>query len=212
MDERVELAGILYDRAVFGIDDPDPLARADRELDAAEAELALARGKVLHGRFLEDQVENPGELPLIERSLELFESLGDERGQAEALFWLGCFHQVVRNDNETAVPLLERSRDLAKQTADNLTLSYALRHLGIAAHAAGRLDEAAENLTASTSLRRDLNFPAGAAANMVGLIYLAKAGDRTDEARQLADEATELATSAGATRILDQLAEARSIL
>lgn len=166
----------------------------------------------MHGRFLEDHVENPGELPLFTRALELFGALSDERGQAEALFWLGCFHQVVRDDNETAVPLLTRSRDLATTTADNLTLSYALRHLGIAEHVAGRLDQASEFLEESTRLRRELAFLPGVAANMVGLIYVAKAQGRSEDARALADEAAALAETCGATKILDEVNEARSRL
>ncbi|TCO50077.1 hypothetical protein EV646_102148 [Kribbella antiqua] len=59
---------------------------------------------------------------------------------------------------------LTTSRELATKTAADLTLSYALRHLGIAAHMAGNL----------------------------------------------ADEAAELAASAGAAKISEQIAEARS--
>jgi CYTH domain-containing protein len=44
VDERVRQAGLLYERAVF-TGDAAPLAEADRELDAAEADLAVARGR-----------------------------------------------------------------------------------------------------------------------------------------------------------------------
>jgi transposase InsO family protein len=50
-DERIEQAGHLYELAVFG-GDGDALARADRGLDAVEADVALARGRVIHARFL----------------------------------------------------------------------------------------------------------------------------------------------------------------
>jgi hypothetical protein len=36
--------------------------------------------------------EDPAELPLFERALELYRALGDTRGGAEALFWIGCLH------------------------------------------------------------------------------------------------------------------------
>jgi hypothetical protein len=72
MDERVRRAGLLCERAVF-TGDAGPLAEADRELDAAEADLAVARGRLMHTRFLlrRDQdpaaaEEDPGELPLFE--------------------------------------------------------------------------------------------------------------------------------------------------
>lgn len=257
MDERVELAGVLYERAIFGIADGpaqpgwqggltgadrklnalvqtdrepdalaraergpdalaraerglDALARADRELDAAEAELVLARGKVMHGRFLEDRVENPAELPSFERAGSLYKKLGDERGEAEALFWIGCFHQVVRGDNATAKPVLVQSRDLATKTGDKLTLSYALRHLGVAEQVAGHLDAARELLEASTSLRRELGFLPGVAANLVGLIYIASAQNRTADAEALADEAAALAEACRAGKIFDQVTAARA--
>lgn len=208
MDERVRVAGELFERAVFG-GEFDGLASADAGLNAAEAELLLARGKVLHGRFLQNRVEDPHELTLFERALELCRSVDDERGQAEAFFWIGCFHQVVRDDIEPAVSAFTLSRALAEKSGDDLTLSYVLRHLGFAAHAAGDLDEARALLEQSTALRRTLGFTAGVAANLVGIIYIAKAQGRSNEARALADEATDLAASVGAAAISAQVAEAR---
>jgi hypothetical protein len=46
-----EQARLLYERAVFQ-DDVSALAQADHVLDAAEAALALARGRITHARFL----------------------------------------------------------------------------------------------------------------------------------------------------------------
>jgi tetratricopeptide (TPR) repeat protein len=209
VDERVGLAGELFGRAIFS-GDVEALTAADGELDAVEADLVLARGKVLHGRFLASREENPRELALFERALELYRSVDDERGQAEAFFWIGCFHQVVRDDTEPALSALTTSRELATKTGDNLTLSYALRHLGIAAHMAGNLDEARALLEESTAVRRTLGFTAGVAANLVGLVYIAKAEGRTEDARALAHEAAELAASADAAKISEQIAEARS--
>lgn len=45
MDDRVRQAGLLYERAVF-TGDAGPLGEADRVLDAAEADLAVARGRL----------------------------------------------------------------------------------------------------------------------------------------------------------------------
>lgn len=201
----MRLAKELYERAIFD-GEYDGLPAADRALDAVEADLALARGRVLHGRFLDARTENPRELELFERALTLYQAVDDERGQAEALFWIGCFHQVVRDDAEPAASALTHSRELAAKTGDDLTLSYALRHLGIAAHMAGNLDEARTLLEQSTALRRTLGFTAGVAANLVGLIYLSTG----DEARGLADEAAALAASVGATAITTQIEEARA--
>ncbi len=105
-DDRLRRAKVLYERAVFG-GDASALSVAEAELDSVEADLALARGRVIHARFLGRQVadssatlpdgdEDPHELTLFERAAQLFETLGDVRGEGEALFWIGTFHQVVR--------------------------------------------------------------------------------------------------------------------
>lgn len=174
IDDRIERATTLYERAVYG-GDASLLVEAERGLDAVEADTALARGRILHARFLHERAgtgeppaEDPAELPLFERALELYRVLGDVRGEAEALFWIGCLHQVIRRDNEAAVPDLMRSCELAAQVDDKPTWSEALRHLGIAAHAAGRLDEARERLDESSQLRREIGNLPGVAANLDG--------------------------------------------
>jgi tetratricopeptide (TPR) repeat protein len=208
-DDRIERARLLYERAVFG-GDPDALATAEAELDAVEADLALARGRVIHGRSLEQQREDVRELACFERAAALYEALGDLRGLGEALFWTGIFHQVVRQDHAAAVPLFERSRDLATRVGDPVTLAYTLRHLGIAEHAAGRLDAARERLEESVRLRRDSGFLPGVAANLVGLAYIAAAQRDHDRALALLDEAGTIAETSDARGILRQVEEART--
>jgi tetratricopeptide (TPR) repeat protein len=218
VDERVRRAAVLYERAVF-TGDADRLAEADRELDAAEADLAVARGQLMHGRFLlrrdRDPAaaeEDPGELPLFERAIRLYRAVGDTRGEAEALFWVGCFHQVVRNDNATAVPVLEQSVKVASQAGNKAAMAEALRHLGIAAHRTGRLELAQQHLEESTRLRREIGLLPGAAANMVGLAYIAAARGRSDDALALLAEAGAIAQASQAYRIVAQVDEARAEL
>jgi tetratricopeptide (TPR) repeat protein len=206
-DEWIDKARILYERAIFN-EDTDALDEADRHLDAEEAALSLARGRVLHVRFLHTRVEDPRELPLFERATHLYGSLHDARGEAEALFWIGCFHQVVRGDHDTATPALRR----AAETDDPLIRSYALRHLGIAAHASGDLTTAHSHLTWSTRLRRDLGFTAGVAANLVGLAHIAAAEGNPDEAHALLTEARTAARSVDARSVLRQIDEATADL
>jgi tetratricopeptide (TPR) repeat protein len=214
VDDRVRQAGLLYERAVF-TGDASSLAAADRQLDAAEADLAVARGRLMHTRFqlgrdVAAAVEDPRELPLFERAAELYRELGDTAGEAEALFWVGCCHQFIRRDNATAVPILEQSLKLSSRAGDKAAMAEALRHLGIAAHAAGRLEQASQWLAESTRLRREIGQLPGAAANMVGLAYIAAAQDRADDALALLDEARAIATASQAQRILRQVDEARA--
>jgi tetratricopeptide (TPR) repeat protein len=213
-DDRIERSKTLYERALLE-GDGSALAAADLELDAVEADLALARGRIIHGRFLAlcdgdagQATEDPAELSLFERAAHLYSAQGDTRGEAESLFWIGCFHQVVRGDNDTAVPVLEQSLGLASQIGNKWIIAEALRHLGIAEHAAGRLDTARQQLEESVRLRRELGFLPGVASNLVGLIYIATAQERRDDALSLLAEARAIAEASGAHRIMRQLDEA----
>jgi tetratricopeptide (TPR) repeat protein len=220
MDECIERARALCDRAVF-YGDVDALAAADAELDTVQArageldartraDLALVRGRIVHARFLRDRVEDPREAELFEDADRLYRELGDARGEAAAQLWLGIFHQVVRDDEEAAVPELERCAALATEVGDDLTLSYALRHLAFADHGAQRLDSARRRLEESTRLRRALDFLPGVAANLVGLAHVANAQGRRDDAIALLDEADEIVTATGARPVVTQIAQARA--
>ncbi|MGH8980743.1 MAG: tetratricopeptide repeat protein [Acidimicrobiales bacterium] len=218
MDERVQQARELYEHLVF-TGDATALTEADRTLDGVEADLAMARGRVMHGRFLlrrdhdtTHPLPDPDELSTFERAAQLYQSCGDTSGEAEANFWIGCFYQVVQHNNDEALPALARSLDLASQAGDKVTMSEALRHLGIAAHTGGRLDEARLCLEQSTSLRRELKNLAGVSANLIGLAYVAAGEGRRSDAEVLLDEAMELAQATGAARILQSIIEARADL
>jgi tetratricopeptide (TPR) repeat protein len=215
-DDRIERAKEVYRQAVYG-GDASALAEAERGLDAVEADVALARGMILHARFQSapadagsPPVEDPAELPLFERALQLYQAVGDTRGEAEALFWIGCLHQFIRRDDETAVPYLEKSCRLAAQTGDKPTRSEALRHLGIAAHAAGRLDEARERLEESSQLRREVGALPGVASNMIGLAYIAAAQNRRADALATLDQAHAIAQAHGAYAIVAHIEQAKT--
>ncbi|MCI4064405.1 tetratricopeptide repeat protein [Micromonospora sp. R77] len=209
--DRIERARELYESAVFG-GDSQALSTADRILDAVEADLLLARGRVLHARFLADKAEDPRELALFERAAELYRQLGDVRGEGEALFWVGCLHQVIREDDAAAAAAFARARELATRASDRMTLSYVLRHLAFLDRAAGQLDEARRLMEESTALRREIGFRPGVAANLVALGYLAAEAGHPERAHDLIDEAAAVAEEVGADGILAWVAEARNNL
>lgn len=218
LDDRIAQAREAYEQAVFG-GDTGALVDAERALDAVEADTALARGLILHARFQSasadarsSSAEDPAQLPLFERALALYRALGDARGEAEALFWIGCLHQFIRRNDETAIPYLERSCRLAAETGDKPTRSQALRHLGIAAHAAGRLDEAREHLEESSRLRQEAGALPGVASNMIGLAYIAAAQGRRADAFATLDEAHAIASAHGAHAIVRHIEQARTRL
>lgn len=206
-----ERAGELFEAAMFG-GDTSALDRSDEVLDAVEAPLAMARGKVLHVRFLNDREENTRELVLFERAAELYRRLGDASGEADALFWVGCWHQVVKGDGLAGRPYFEQSYALAKSVDDRMTMSYAIRHLGFVDKDAGRFDQAREQLTESVTLRREIGFRPGEAAGLVALAHLAaETGDPSAAFHHL-DEAQSVAESCGAKAVLGWIEQARTLI
>ncbi|GAB1822809.1 hypothetical protein [Herbidospora sp. RD11066] len=194
---RIENARTLYEQAVFAGTE-GALDTADLELDGVEADLMLARGRVTHARFLNG--EGPGDVTAFERAADLYSSLGDVRGEAEAVFWIGIFHQVVGHEDDVALPFFERARDLATGCGDLMTLAYTLRHLAFASKGT---PAARELLEESTRLRRELGFLPGVAANLVGLAYVARDEGRDDDAAALIAEAREVAEKAGARKVVE---------
>ncbi|MFG3553047.1 tetratricopeptide repeat protein [Micromonospora sp. NPDC047557] len=210
-DIRLTRAQKRYEQAVFG-GDATSLDEAERDLVALEADTALARGRLLHARFLKTGTEDAAELRLFERAAQLYRELGDPRGEGESLFWVGTVHQVIRQDQAAADPAFARARELATEAGDELTLSYVLRHLCFGEQAAGRVDAARELLAESTRLRRELSFTPGVAANLIGLADLAATDGDRDAARDLLDEAAELAARSGAHGVARWVEEARDEL
>lgn len=207
----IERAGELFEAAMFG-GDTSALERSDDVLDAVEAPLSMARGKVLHVRFLNDREENIQELVLFERAAELYGRLGNPSGEADALFWVGCWHQVVKGDGAAGRPYFERSYELAKSVNDRMTMSYAIRHLGFADKDAGHFDQARERLIESVTLRREIGFRAGEAAGLLALAYLAaETGDSPAAFRHL-DEAQSVAESCGAKAVSGWIEQARMLI
>ncbi|AGS67306.1 hypothetical protein [Streptomyces collinus] len=199
----------LFEAAMFG-GDASALDRSDGILDAVEAPLSMARAKVLHVRFLDDREENSQELVLFERAAELYKRLGDVSGEADALFWVGCWHQVVKGDDAVGRPFFERSYALAKSVDDRRTMSYAIRHLGFADKNTGHFEQALERLTESVTLRREIGFKPGEAAGLVALAYLAaETGDPSTAFHHL-DEARSVAESCDAKAVLGWIEQAHT--
>lgn len=210
MEGPLERARIACERATFDGDASD-LDDAARDLDSLAAAVSLGRGQILHARHMVDRtvVVYPIELRLFESAAELFRHVGDARGEGESLFWVGCFHQVVRADHAAADRALAEAESIARGCGDEFALSYVLRHQGVAAHVAGDLERAATLLRESTALRQKHHFSAGVAANLVGLAHIAHAQGDSGRAFEILTEAAELAEAAGADAIRAQVDEAR---
>ncbi|MFF4900118.1 tetratricopeptide repeat protein [Streptomyces sp. NPDC001068] len=203
--------GELFEAAMFG-GDTTALDRSEDVLDAVEAPLSMARGRILHVRFLGDREADSRELALFERAAELYRRLGNASGEADALFWIGCWHQVVKGDGATGRPYFEKSYALAASVGDRVTMSYAVRHLGFADREAGDFELARARLTESVALRRAAGFRPGEAAGLLALAQLAaETGDRAAALQHL-DEAQVLAESCGAKAVTGWIEQARTLI
>ena len=202
VDDPLARADLLNERALFA-GDAEARAEAARELDRAEARLALERGRIVHARFLAERgEEDPRELELFERALALFRLTGDRAGEGEALFWIGLVHQVVRGGSAAAEAFFGDSYELAREHGDAKLMSYAARHLGFVDYDAGRLDEAESRLRESVELREREGFWPGVAAGLVSLAEVAAERGRRAEAKEHLARARELAERTGAHAFL----------
>ena len=199
--DSLERAEHAYQAAMFA-GETDGAAEALRDLGGNGPEYDLARGKLRHCANIAERRQDTEELACFERAETAFAKCGDSRGAGEALFWQGCYHQVLADDDEIARPLFERALELSKQAGDALMKSYSLRHLGISCHMAKNLDAAEHLLQESTRLRREIGFEAGVAANLVGLAFIAlDRGDR-EQAQIRAQEAERTARGCGAHAVV----------
>lgn len=203
-DGPLARADLLNEWALFAGDE-DARRRAGDELARAEALLALGRGRMVHAEFLTARKEDPRELELFERALELARSLGDRGLEAQALFWVGLVHQVVRGDSPASVRFFQDSYDFAQELGDTLTMSYAARHLGFAELDAGRPEDAWARFEESVALRRADGFLPGVAAGLLTLGEVAAEAGRYEQARELLLEARTLAERVGAEPFLRRI-------
>jgi tetratricopeptide (TPR) repeat protein len=210
-------AARCYDDATFG-GRPERVVEGEDELDAIEADLALSRGKLLHARFLDSRTNRDGthrderELPLFERAVELYRKLDDRAKLADALFWVGCCHQVVLDDEATALDHFHAAYDLAAELGADLTRSFAVRHLGFAALNTGELDLAKTRFAESLRLRRDADAaPPVVAAAIIPLAVLADQRGDLKQADDLFAEATRIAEDNGAVGVLGWIEQARAV-
>lgn len=197
-DDPFERADLLNEKALF-TGSAGAREAAGRELLRAEARMLQERGRILHAAFLAERKEDPRELELFCRSLELAREAGDERLESWAEFWIGIVHQVVRDDQDRSLPHFQAAYDWAKAQSDTLLQSYAIRHLGFAWYEQGSRDEGRRALEESVELRRKDGFLPGVAAGLLTLGEIAGEEGRADDARRLLDEAKQAAYASGAT-------------
>jgi tetratricopeptide (TPR) repeat protein len=206
--EALEVAGdpllradLLNEQALFAAD-AEARAAAGRELDRAEALVALGRGRILHADFLETRERNAHELALFERALALATAAEDPLLEGWARLWIGLFHQVVDGDGGAARPFFEAAYAAGEAHGDRVLMSHATRHLAWEDEEAGNLDGSWARWEESVELRRVEGFLPGVAAGLLTLGEAAAERGRPDDARRLLTEARELAERSNARAFL----------
>ena len=197
-EDPFERADILNEQALF-TGAAEAREAAAIELKRAEARLLQERGRILHAAFLSEREEDPRELELFCRSLELAREAGDEQLESWGEFWIGIVHQVVRDDHEKSLPHFQAAYDWAKESEETLLRSYAARHLGFAWYEQGRREDGVAALEESVALRRRDGFLPGVAAGLLTLAEIAGEEGREADARRLLQEAKQAADASGAT-------------
>jgi predicted ATPase/transcriptional regulator with XRE-family HTH domain/DNA-binding CsgD family transcriptional regulator len=121
-----------------------------------------ARATVASGRLAQWQAHLGPAAALFERSLARYRDLGDERGMAESIVWLGVLRRRQAAYAE-AVPLLEDGLTRCRALGDSRGAAFALLGLGLALAAQGDVARARSLLHESLRLYRtvgDLRFVA----------------------------------------------------
>ena len=138
--------------------------------------------------------------------------LGDERGEGEALFWIGCFRQVVQRNMKDAYPFLQRAKELAELAGERRRWPRPSGTWASWRITPGSCTWRGPGWRNLLQLRQEIGLRLGVAANQVGLAYVtAQQGDHAT-AMALLDEAAATARADGAHALTRQVNEARASL
>jgi predicted ATPase len=135
--------------------------------------------------------------PLLEESLSRAMAMGDQRGVAVSLVYLGILC-VKEQDDPQVRHFLTDAVAIFRQIGDAMEVSDAVRTRGFFALGRGELPEACRDLEEALEIARRIGHKRGAGLALLALGYIAhEAGDRTG-ARKLLEEGARLLREAAA--------------
>jgi len=207
---QTERGRVLMDRSFFHRRDPAPArvaleeglrgARAAGD-DATAATAAQALGQLDYNDAFETK-DWKKPRAAFESVLAARERIGDRRGAAETLFYLGLTYE----QDGQPVPAFERyekSLAISEEIKDLVQQSYARRHMAGIQEERGELPAAERNIDLEIDLRRRGGFAVGVPFALLQKVdFLAAHGGDANEVARLLDEAVVLAKTCGSTRAL----------
>ena len=164
------------------------LARAEDEVD----EDLLASALRAYGSSTDVAGEDAAAQALYERSLELFERIGDEHGRAVLLHRLGI-QAMRRGELEEARALVGASHEIHLQDGYKWGLAQTVGTQGALERDVGNAERAYELIAQSAEWSKEAGVLWWSAGMLVELAALALEAGRVDEAEQLARESLALA-------------------
>jgi tetratricopeptide (TPR) repeat protein len=150
-DEAIA-AHTLALQACRDLDDPARIAQASLELSQVSQQT---------GR-------HEAALCLAEEASAIYRSMGDRRGEAEALDQIGLAYQRTARSRE-ALAYFHEARTLYRDAADQHGVATTLSHSGIACWHLGRYPDAMGHLSAALSVYRDVGDKRGEAKTLNNL-------------------------------------------
>ena len=168
------------------------------ELPEAEAVAPDIRAHALraYGSSTDIAGHDEAAVRLYERSLSLFEELGDERGCAVLLHRVGI-QAMRRAELERARELVEASHAIHERTGDRWGLAQTIGTLGAIARDAGDERSAYDSISQSAALAGELGVPWWRSGMLAELAALALSFGRVDEGEEHARASLALADELG---------------
>jgi len=207
---RTERGRVLMDRSFFHRRDPAPARAALEEGarlakvagdDATAAAAAQGLGQLDYNDAFETK-DWKKPRAAFESVLAARERIGDRRGTAETLFYLGLTYEQDGQPGP-ALERYEKSLAISEEIRDLVQQSYARRHMAGIQDERGELAAAEKNIAAEIELRRRGGFAVGVPFAILQQVdFIAAHGGGAGEADRLLGEAVDLAKASGSTRAL----------
>jgi predicted ATPase len=158
----------------------------ERAVEVASSDAGAPLAQVAHwlGVLLEQQGEDAAAIPLLERSLAIWQELGDRNQMAVELNSLGITWRSL-GDLRAARSFFEQSVATAREIDSDARLSTALSNLGILEIDAGNVERAAEVLQEALALDQKTGQTWGAAIVQNSLAAAHLLAGRPEQANRL---------------------------